>query len=198
MSTEFASLLGASIVLREQDEIELMNTKLLQPTIFNIILAGMLFLILEGCQAFHPKVPGELAMLEQDFVDIWETYNHCMSGSDIQEMSADLHLLSSAPQPISLDDSPIPVPRFIKKLSSARNSRLAVDPRAMAVSCSIHLAEVAQQSADWYTAFHTFQAIIKNYPESQYAFYVAKANLAMEQFSSLRPASLSFQDTLVR
>lgn len=175
-----------------------MNTKLSQPTIFNILLAGMLFLALEGCQAFQPKAPGELAMLEQDFVDIWDTYNHCMSGSDIQEMSADLHLLGSAPKPISLDDSPIPVPRFIKKLSSTRSSRLAVDPRAMAVSCSIHLAEVAQQSADWYTAFHTFQSIIKNYPEPRYAFYVEKANLAIEQFSSVRPASLFSQDALVR
>jgi outer membrane protein assembly factor BamD (BamD/ComL family) len=68
----------------------------------------------------------------------------------------------------------------------------------MAVSCSIHLAEVAQQSANWHTAFHTFQSIIKNYPEPQYAFYVAKANLAIEQFSSVRPASLSSQDALVR
>jgi hypothetical protein len=175
-----------------------MTTKLSQPTIFNILLAGLLFLVLEGCQAFQPKTPGELAMMEQDFVGIWDTYNHCMSGSDIQEMSADLLLLDAAPKPISLDDSPIPVPRFLKKLSSARSSRLAVDPRAMAVSCSIHLAEVAQQSADWYTAFHTFQTIIKNYPEPQYAFYVEKANLAIAQFSSIRPASLSSMDALVR
>jgi hypothetical protein len=68
----------------------------------------------------------------------------------------------------------------------------------MAASCSIHLAEVAQQSADWDTALHTFQSILKYYPEPQYAFYVAKANKAMEQFSSIRPASLSSQDALVR
>ncbi len=137
-------------------------------------------------------------MPNQDFVDIWDTYNHCISGLDIQEVSADLHILSAAPKPITLDDSPIPVPRFIKKLTSARSSRLAVDPRAMAVSCSIHLAEVAQQSADWYTALHTFQSIIKNYPEPQYAFYVEKANSAIGEFSSIRPASLSLQNALVR
>ena len=113
-------------------------------------------------------------------------------------MHANLYELDSAPKPISLDDSPIPVPLFLKKLTSARSSRLAVDPRAMAASCSIHLAEVAQRSADWYTALHTFQSIVKNYPEPQYAFYVTKANQAIAEFSSVHPASLSSQDALVR
>ncbi len=137
-------------------------------------------------------------MEDQHFLDTWDAYNYCMEGSDIQQMLANLQLLDSAPKPISLDDSPIPIPLFLKKLSSARSSRLAVDPRAMAASCSIHLAEVAQQSADSYTALLTLQSIIKNYPEPQYAFYVTKANQAIEQFSSVRPASLSSQNALVR
>jgi hypothetical protein len=137
-------------------------------------------------------------MEDHDFLGIWDAYNHCMAGSDITEMHANLHTLDSAPRPISLDDSPIPVPRFLKKLSSVRSSRLAVDPRAMAASCSIHLAEVAQHSADWHTALHTYQAILKNYPEPQYSFYVTKAHQAIEEFSLVRPASLSSQNALVR
>jgi hypothetical protein len=166
-------------------------------TIVNLLLAGVFSVILGGCQGFQPMTQGELAMEDQDFLGIWDAYKHCMAGSDIQEMHANLYVLDSAPKPISLDDSPIPVPRFLKKLSAARNSRLAVDPRAMAASCSIHLAEVAQHSADWDTAFHTFQSILKNYPEPQYAFYVTKANQAIEQFSSVRPASLSSKNALV-
>jgi len=175
-----------------------MHIKFSHPTIFNIFLTALLSSILAGCQVFHPKVQGELAMEDQDFMGIWDAYNHCMTEYDIQQMQANLHVLDSAPKPISLNDSPIPVPKFLKKLSSSRKSRLAVDPRAMAASCSIHLAEVAQQSADWHTALRTFHSIIKNYPEPQYAFYVTKANQAMEQFSSVRPASLSSQDALVR
>jgi len=112
-------------------------------------------------------------------------------------MQRNLEALHSAPKPLSLDDSPIPVPKFIKKLSSTRNSRLAVDPRAMAASCSIHLAEMAYQSADWDTAFLTFQSIVENYPEPQYAFYVSEASKAIEEFSAVRPASLSSHDSLV-
>ena len=124
-------------------------------------------------------------MKDQHFLDIWDAYNQCIYGSDFQQMQANLQVLDSAPKPISLDDSPIPVPLFLKTLTSDRGSRLAVDPRAMAASCSIHLAEVAQQSADSYTALQTFQSIIKNYPEPQYAFYVSKANQAIEHLSSV-------------
>jgi hypothetical protein len=175
-----------------------MNTRLSKPITINFLLLVLFSIFLTGCQGFQPKTQGELAMADQDFLGIWEAYNHCIGGYDIPKMQASLHVLDSAPKPISLNDSPIPVPRFLKKLSAVRNSRLAVDPRAMAASCSIHLAEVAQQSADWDTALHTFQSILKYYPEPQYAFYVAKANKAMEQFSSIRPASLSSQDALVR
>ena len=164
----------------------------------SFFLMGLLSLAISGCQGFQQTVQGELAMEDQDFQGIWDTYNHCMTGLDIQQMQGHLHVLTSAPKPISFNDSPIPVPKFLKKLSAARSSRLAVDPRAMAASCSIHLAEVAQQSADWHTALQAFQSIINDYPEPQYAFYVTKANQAIEQFSSIRPVSLSSQDALVR
>ena len=174
-----------------------MDNKFLVSTRFTYILLILLSITVIGCQGFQPKSTGELAMEDHDFLGIWDAYNHCVAGSDIQHMQANLDVLASAPKPISLDDSPIPVPAFLKKWSTARGSRLAVDPRAMAASCSIHLAEVAQLSADWPTALRTFQAILKNYPEPQYAYYVSKANQAMEQLTTVRPVSLSFQEALV-
>lgn len=161
------------------------------------ILVSFLSITFIGCQGIQPKSSGELAMEDQEFLGIWDTYNHCVDGSDIQHMQANLSVLASAPKPISLDDSPIPVPAFLKKLSTARGSRLAVDPRSMAVSCSIHLAEVAQLSSDWPTALRTFQEIIKDYPEPQYAFYVSKANQALEQLTAVQPVLLSTQEVLV-
>jgi len=151
-----------------------------------------------GCQSLEVKNPGELAIENHAFISLWDTYNHCLTGSNTQEMQRNLEILHSAPKPISLDDSPIPVPKFLKKLSSTRNSRLAVDPRAMAASCSIHLGEIAHQSADWNTALRTFQTIVENYPEPRYAFYVSKATQAIEKFSSVLPVSLSSHDSLVR
>ena len=172
------------------------------PYIRNLVnllaLLGLITLGFVGCQSLQVKNPGELAIENPAFISLWDTYNHCLTGSNTEEMQRSLEILHSAPKPISLDDSPIPVPKFIKKLSSTRNSRLAVDPRAMAASCSIHLGEVAHQSADWDTALRTFQTIVENYPEPQYAFYVSRASQAIEQFSSVQPVSLSSHDSLVR
>ncbi len=163
------------------------------------ILLGITIISLSvvGCQSFQPKSPGELALKNHDFIGLWDSYNDCLTGSTTQEMQEHLSILYSAPKPISLDDSPIPVPKFLKNLSSTRNSRLAVDPRAMAASCSIHLAEFAQQSADWDTSLRIWQSIIENYPEPQYAFYVSEASQAIEKFSSIRPVSLSSRDSFI-
>ena len=120
-----------------------------------IIKKGMTFftmmalsLIMVGCHSFQATNPGELALENHAFISLWDTYNECLAGSDTEEMQLHLEVLHSAPTPISLNDSPIPVPTFIKNLSSARNSRLAVDPRAMAAACSIRIGEVANQARD--------------------------------------------------
>ena len=166
--------------------------------LIRLLALSLITLSFVGCQSLQVKDPGELAIENHAFISLWDTYNHCLTGSETQEMQKNLEILHSAPTPISLDDSPIPVPKFIKKLSSTRNSRLAVDPRAMAASCSIHLGEVAHQSADWDTALRTWQSILDNYPEPQYAFYVSEATQAIEEFSSVLPVSLSSHDSLVR
>lgn len=163
-----------------------------------LLVTGLVSISFVACQSFQPKNPGELALENHDFIGLWDAYNDCQAGLNTQDMQRKLEVLHSAPTPISLDDSPIPIPRFIKELSSTRNSRLAVDPRAMAASCSMHLAKVAQQSDDWDTSLRTWQSIVNQYPEPQYAFYVSEATRAIEEFSSIRPASLSSHDSLVR
>jgi hypothetical protein len=163
-----------------------------------VLATALMSLSFVACQSLQPKSSGELALENYDFMGLWDAYNFCRAGSNTAEMQRNLHVLHSAPTPISLDDSPIPIPKFIKELTSIRNSRLAVDPRAMAASCSIHLAHVAQQAEEWDTSLRTWQAIVNQYPEPQYAFYVSEATRAIEEFSSIRPASLSSHDSLVR
>ena len=166
---------------------------------WQILLAiGLLCFSMIGCQSLQPKNPGELALKNHDFVGLWDAYNDCRAESNPHEMQRNLKILQTAPKPISLDDSPIPIPQFIKNLSSTRSSRLAVDPRAMAASCSIHMAETSRQAADWTASLRTYQSIIENFTEPQYAFYVSEASRAIEEFSSVRPVSLSSHDSLVR
>ncbi|MEX2494388.1 MAG: hypothetical protein WD425_21825 [Nitrospirales bacterium] len=164
----------------------------------HVLAIALISLNFVACQSFQPTNSGELALENHDFMGLWDAYNFCQAGSNTVDMQKNLQVLHSAPTPISLNDSPIPIPKFIKELTSMRNSRLAVDPRAMAASCSMHLARVAQQAQEWDISFRTWQAIVSQYPEPQYAFYVSEATRAIEEFSSLHPASLSSQDSLVR
>ena len=163
-----------------------------------ILGVALLALGITGCQTFEVKNPGELALKNHDFIELWDAYNDCQAEVNPRAMQKHLKILHSAPKPISLDDSPIPMPKFIKKLTSTRNSRLAVDPRAMAASCSIHLAKASTQTADWETAIRTYQSILEQYPEPQYAFYVSEATKAIEEFTTTRPVSLPTRDSLVR
>lgn len=174
----------------------LMNKKLILNSKKLILTLACLLLV--GCQSFQPTNPGELALENDGFIGLWDTYNACLNGSNTQDMQENLQALHSAPKPLSLDDSPISIPDFIKELASTRNSRLSVDPRAMAASCSIRIAEVAQQSGDWKTSLFVFQDTVKSFPEPQYAFYVSKATQAIEQFSGIMPASLSSNRTLLQ
>lgn len=158
-------------------------------------MGGLALTLLVGCQSFQASAPGELALQEGDFLGLWDAYNFCMVGRDISQLQENLTVLEAAPKPISLDESPIPIPSFIKELSSSRSSRLAVDPRAMAASCSIHLADVARKTQNFETAYRVLENMATNYPEPQYAFYVAKAHDTLEQLnSSFRPVSLSSQE----
>ena len=165
----------------------------------NTILGGAVLFLLVGCQSFHASTPGELNLQEGDFVGLWNAYNFCMVGQDVSQIQANLSILQAAPKPISLNESPIPIPKFIQELTSLRSSRLAVDPRAMAASCSIHLVEVAQHFNNWDTVYSVLETMATDFPEPQYAYYVAKANETLEQLnSSLRPVSLSSRDARVR
>ena len=159
--------------------------------------AGVMFILLVGCQSFQPSAPGELAIKEGDFVGLWDAYNFCMVGRNIAQIQGNLTELKSAPRPISLNESPIPIPTFIKQWTSSRSSRLAVDPRAMAASCSIHLAEVAQHNQNFEAAYRILETMSSDFPEPQYAYYVAKANQTLEQLhSSFHTVSFSPQDAI--
>ena len=161
------------------------------------LLGGLLLTSLVGCQSIHTATSGELALKEGDFLGLWDAYNFCMVGRDLSQIQVKLTELQRAPKPMSLNESPIPVPSFLKQLSSSRSSRLAVDPRAMAASCSIHLAEVAQETQNFKAAYRVLESMATDFPEPQYAYYVTEAEQALEQLnSSFRLVSFTSRNAL--
>ncbi len=163
------------------------------------VLAILTFTALVGCQALQPTTQGELALEDGDFMGLWDSYNSCMVSNNVGELQTYLEELHAAPKPISFHESPIPIPAFIKKMNSSRISRLAVDPRAMAASCSLQLAEVARQHQKFDIAVRVLENMKRDFPEPQYAYYVAKANNDLTILNSpFKTVSSSNSDTLRR
>lgn len=154
-------------------------------------LVGILSLVLfTGCQSFQPTERSELALEDSEFMGLWSMYNRCVTDQDPLQMKDYILKLTEAPRPISIHHSPIPLPKFLKNWTSHRASRLSVDPRAMAASCSLLAGEAAWKTGHLELARDLLQAVIEGYPEAEYAYYVEEARHTIQQVPTIRNVSL--------
>ncbi|WP_447971695.1 hypothetical protein [Nitrospira sp. M1] len=124
-------------------------------------------------------------------MSLWTLYNDCVVDGNPLQMQEYVDQLSEAPGPITIHHSPIPLPKFLKNWTSARSSRLSVDPRAMAVSCALQAGQTAWESGSYLLAQDLLQSVIDGYPEPEYAYYVAEAKSAISQIPTFRSVSLT-------
>lgn len=146
--------------------------------------------MLSGCQSLQPTQKGELSLQDSEFMGLWNTYQQCMTGQNLTQMQEYVAQLSEAPRPVSIHHSPIPLPKFLVNLTSKRSSRLAVDPRAMTVSCALQSGQTAWETGNHILAHDILHSIIDQYPESEYSYYVSEARAVISQIPSLRRVSL--------
>lgn len=79
------------------------------------------------------------------FMNAWQTYRHCSSSSEPDEIWTDLQELRTIAQMVTLQTQPSAhLPAAIRAWMEALPSRLAVDPNAMTTACALHGAHVAQ------------------------------------------------------
>lgn len=100
---------------------------------------------LSGCHNPWPFA-GPTAYLDNaQFMHAWETYLHCRSTSEPEEIRTDLRRLSVVAQRVTTQNRLSPVlPEAIRMLVTKPPSRLAVDPHDMMAACALHGGEVAQ------------------------------------------------------
>ncbi|GJL64817.1 MAG: hypothetical protein NPIRA04_34710 [Nitrospirales bacterium] len=156
-----------------------------------ILLSLICMLTFSGCQSLQPTEKSELSLQDSEFMDLWTLYNDCVIDQNPLQMQEYVAQLSEAPGPITIHHSPIPLPKFLKNWTSARSSRLSVDPRAMAVSCALQAGQAAWQTGRYLLAQDLMQSIIDEYPEPAYAYYVSEARTAILKIPSFRNVSLT-------
>ena len=141
-----------------------------------------LVLILSGCQTTAP-IPKSAALDNTSFMGMWSTYRHCEAASDLDMMRLDAHHLDSvAHQSVIGVGHDVALPQVMKRWISEPANRLAVDPKAMAVACSLHTGQAALSAGRYDLADEMFQAVLK-YPEGVYPYYIKQAREGLAQLN---------------
>jgi hypothetical protein len=142
---------------------------------------GLMF-ILAGCQSTAP-VATSGSLDNTSFMNLWTTYRHCETGVDVDAMVVDAHRLNSIAQqsgPATKEEAPLP--KMITRWVSEPANRLAVDPKAMAVSCSLRTGQSALQAGRNDLASEMFQAVL-TYPEGAYPYHATQAREGLAQLN---------------
>ena len=135
-----------------------------------------------GCN-IASSFDGVTASLDDaQFKNLWRMYSHCRFGSDPEEMRADAEGLNRAVQAITLKTQASTfLPDIMRNLVSELPSRLAVDPRAMVVACTLYAGQAAQSLGQLRLAEAMFNSIMTTKSEPEYASYVVQASRGLEQ-----------------
>lgn len=112
--------------------------------IFTQTIGGLvsLMLLISGCQTSTSiKTAG---LDNPGFMNLWGTYTHCKSTSDLDETQLDMGKLTHAALVRQSDEGfVLPMPQQLERLVAIPANRLSVDVQAMAASCSLHAGQVA-------------------------------------------------------
>jgi hypothetical protein len=121
----------------------LRSSDLKQPFLTQTITSLLGFMLLvSGCQTGAPLKTAGLD--NPGFMNLWGTYTHCKSTSDLGETQLDMDKLTNAAFARQGDEGfVLPMPQQLERLVATPANRLAVDVQAMAASCSLHAGQVA-------------------------------------------------------
>ena len=135
-------------------------------------------LFVTGCQYFDSSTRTS-APRSTSVMSMWDLYRQCQSSGDVEtvlsaakqlQQSADTHVVPAPDVPKSLD-------RFVTK----QPVRTTVDPKALAASCTLQAARTSLNAGREQEAEQLLYAVLLNYPESDYTFYVAQAKVWIEE-----------------
>ncbi len=153
---------------------------------WQVKVVGLLLLMttvgVGGCSRMWSLDGPATSVSHAEFTSLWKTYAHCRSGSDPDEMRADAEHLDRAVRAITRKaQAPPLLPHVIQTLISEPPSRLAVDPKAMAMACALYAGQTAQSLGRLEVAADMFNSIVTAQAQPAYDQYVIQASRGLEQ-----------------
>jgi hypothetical protein len=134
--------------------------------------------LIAGCQS-TPR-PSLRVMDNNTFMSLWNTYQHCITSENLDELRADVRELAGVTQFRNSDlDFLVPLPSVIRRHVSAQPIRTAADPKAMAAACSLHVADVALERGKQDLATELLTNLVDSHSSGEYAYYVQEAKATL-------------------
>jgi hypothetical protein len=137
--------------------------------------------MLSGCQAIQAFDPITVTS-ETGFVNMWKHYVHCQSSTnvdqiwqDAQQLNKTVRLMAQAARTAQL------LPDTIEQMMAEPPPRLAVDPKAMAVACTLLAGQAAQNAGRARFAAELFGLVLSNFTQPRYAYYQTQAQMGLDQ-----------------
>lgn len=144
-----------------------------------------LALLISGCQTGSPlKTVG---LDNPGFMNLWGTYTHCKSTSDMGETQQAMEKLTTAALAGQGQDGfVLPMPQQLERFVATPASRLAVDVHAMAASCSLHAGQVAFSSGRIDLARESLASVITlhNEKDQEPTYYLAQAHKLLAEMEN--------------
>lgn len=146
------------------------------------LLGIMLFI--SGCQTGTPLKTAGLD--NPGFMNLWGTYTHCKSTSDLGETQLDMGKLANAALARQGDEGfVLPMPQRLERLVATPANRLAVDLQAMAASCSLHAGQVAFDQGRIDLAREALAGVITLHKQNEEpTYYLAQAQKLLTEIET--------------
>jgi hypothetical protein len=152
----------------------------------HLLIISVISLLVSGCQSSQSIK--QLHAEDRGFMSLWNTYSHCQSGTDLEQLQHDASLLREAAQKsLKLDAFVLPLPGKLDRFVATPSARLAVDVKAMSAACSLLAGKAAIEAQQFDIAQELLHSILAYHPQSDYVFYSAQAKAIL---SELEPTSI--------
>ena len=151
----------------------------------HLLIISIISLLVTGCQSSQAIKQSHAE--NRGFMSLWNTYTHCQSSTDLDQLQHDASVLrESAQKLLDRDTFVLPLPGKLDRYVAIPSARLAVDVKAMSAACSLVAGQAAIEAQQFDIARELLHSILAYNPQSDYAFYSAQAKAIL---SELDPTS---------
>lgn len=155
---------------------------------FMRLIVGLLMVLLSGCHGVSLfERSGENK--PPSIMSLWERYQHCRTTTDPPELFRMIDLFEG----VTLSGAE--PPSWMKGWGdhvTRQPVRVAIDPHALGVACTLRAAEVMVAAARLTEARALYERVLTRYSSPAWAYYAGRAKEALLRLQDSSPATVAF------